>query len=220
MIFPADFDGYLPTVDATAENLKYYGELNIHSHYSSATVLIAASLLFFLSPTGCSFADGAQVNVSLSIEHKTRDYIYNPNYIQDWVLGKNGPGLERHDFTHLDMPSSTRNGWFVLAKFNDQEETELHLTAFKIPEKQTLLIPPNVIHSNDYLQGEWRTMLADADIDRVKLKRQRHSGMALQPFAFDFPGKSPFYEMSECSSSIRIIAGNCGSKYTDYAFIP
>ncbi|CAF0893567.1 unnamed protein product [Didymodactylos carnosus] len=187
LIFPADFDGNLPTLVATAENLKYYGELNIHSLDSFATVLIVASLPISLFPTGCSFADGAQVKVSLSIEHKTRDYTYNPNYVQDWVLGKNGPGLERHDFTQLDMPDSTDNGWFVLGKFNDQEETELHLTAFKIPQKQTLLIPPYVIHSNDYLQGKWRTMLADADIDRVKLKRQRHSGMALQPFVFDFP---------------------------------
>jgi hypothetical protein len=146
-------------------------------------------LLISLFVLGCSFADEAQIRVSLPIKHTARVYTYNPNYVDAWVIGKNGPGLERHDFTHLDMPHSADNGWFVLGKFNDQAETELHLTAFLIPARQTLLIPPNTIHSNDYLQGKWMTMLAAADIDRVLLKRQRHSGKALQPFAFDFPSK-------------------------------
>ena len=187
-MFPADFDDNFPTAIATAENLKYYGKLNIHSLYHLATVLIVVSLVMFLFPTGCSFADGDQAEVSLPIEHTTRDYTYNPNYVQDWVLGKNGSGLERHEFAHLDMPLSADSGRFVLGEFNDQE-TELHLTAFKILEGQALLVPANVIHSNDYLIGKWRTMLADVDIDQVKLKRQRYSDTALQPFAFDFPGE-------------------------------
>lgn len=87
------------------------------------------------------------------------------------------------------MPLSTDSGRFVLGKFKDEEETELHLTAFKIPQGQTLLVPANTIHSNDYLLGTWTTMLAHADIDQVKLKRRRHSGTALQPFAFDFPSE-------------------------------
>jgi hypothetical protein len=152
-------------------------------------VVFVISYVVFLFAIGCSLADGNQIKISLSMEHSARKYKYNPNYVQEWVLEKNGPGLERHGFTHLDKPYSTDSGWFVLGKFNDKEETELHLTAFKVPESQTLLVPPYVIHSNDYLMGEWRTLLADGDIDRVKLKRQRHDGMALQPFAFDFPGE-------------------------------
>jgi hypothetical protein len=85
----------------------------------------------------------------------------------------------------LDCPHDdhTQSGRFVLGKIvND----ELHLTAFIIPSKHTLYIPPYAIHSNDYLSGTWRTMLAAADIDRVVLKRKRNDGNLTEVFSFDF----------------------------------
>ena len=48
----------------------------------------------------------------------------------------------------------------------------MYITGFKIPTRHTLYVPPDTIHSNDYLRGTWRTMLSDeADIDHVKLVR-------------------------------------------------
>lgn len=124
--------------------------------------------------------------------HETEDFEYHEGYREKFVES-NGPGLERHEFAHLDCPHShhTRNGWFILGKITNDDE--LHLTAFQIPIRHALYIPPNTIHSNDYLKGKWRTMLAEADIDRVVLKRRRLAG-GLQTFAFDFPPQSAAFQ--------------------------
>ena len=53
------------------------------------------------------------------------------------------------------------SGTFIMAKFVDDAETELHISGFRVPTRHTLYIPPFVIHSNDYLKGTWRTMLSD-----------------------------------------------------------
>ena len=35
----------------------------------------------------------------------SQDFTYGDDYYQKWVEGDaGGPGLERHDFTHIDMP--------------------------------------------------------------------------------------------------------------------
>ncbi|CAF1536768.1 unnamed protein product, partial [Didymodactylos carnosus] len=161
LIFPANFNRSIPTDIATAQNLKYYG---------------------------CAFANDNQLKVSLLHRHGTWDFTYMNSYKKDYVEGVNGPGLERHGFAHLDCPHAhhTRSGRFILGKFSEEDESELHLTAFIIPTQHTLYIPPYTIHSNDYLQGRWRTMLSDADIDRVLLTCERDVGN-LEPFSFHFP---------------------------------
>ena len=60
-----------------------------------------------------------------------------------------GAGLEKHAFAHLDCPFDEESGVFMLGKF---EGEELHLTAFKIPTRHTLYVPPHTIHCNDYLK--------------------------------------------------------------------
>ena len=120
------------------------------------------------------------------------DFKYARTYLHDYVIEKNEPGLERHAFPHLDCPHSshTRSGRFILAKFaENKEETELHITAFIIPRKHTLYIPPYAIHSNDYLQGTWRTMLSGDDIDRVVMKRNRYEINFPETFTFAFPSE-------------------------------
>lgn len=128
------------------------------------------------------------MKVLLLHTHETEDFEYHEGYFEKYVE-PNGPGLERHEFAHLDCPHEHhhRNGRFILGKIVNGNE--LHLTAFQIPAKHTLYIPPNTIHSNDYLRGKWRTMLAVADIDRVVLKQRRANG-DLGTFAFDFPPNS------------------------------
>ena len=74
-----------------------------------------------------------------------------------------GASLERHAFCHTDTPSKDGQGdqgIFVMGKFLNKEETEIELTGFKIPRGDTLFVPKHTIHTNNYLKGEWTTMLS------------------------------------------------------------
>jgi Ca2+-binding EF-hand superfamily protein len=161
-IFPPDFDGRLPTVIATNENLAYYG---------------------------ASLADHNQLKVSLLYRHGIQDFTYENNYMQDYVLAEGalgGAGIERHAFAHLDCPLDDDSGFFVMGKM---EGDELHLTAFKVPTRHTLYVPPNTIHTNDNLRGTWRTMLSDeAEINHVQLVKAHRQGNieSYEHFHFSF----------------------------------
>ena len=135
---------------------------------------------------GCSFANETQLNVSLLEKHEIVDFHYGKDYLENFVMKVNHPGIEKHEFSHLDCPHGDFNGsgYFVIGKIVNNNE--LHLTAFLVPSKHTLYIPPNTIHSNDYLQGTWRTMLALDDIDRVILKKPTSEGNSKNIFRFTF----------------------------------
>lgn len=158
LIFPADFNGVIVTDTASPEHLRYYG---------------------------CSFAEGNQLKISLLYRHGIQDFTYENQYLEDYVtLSNGGSGLEKHEFSHLDCPLEEDSGNFILGKIVG--DNELHLTAFHVPIRHTLYIPANVIHSNDYLKGTWRTMLSDeAEIDHVHLVRPNSQG-ELEHFKFEF----------------------------------
>ncbi|CAF3354998.1 unnamed protein product, partial [Rotaria sp. Silwood2] len=158
LIFPKNFvDIRLPIDIGTNEKLAYYG---------------------------CCLANESQMKVSIFHRHCIQDFTYYDNYYRGFVKGR--AGLEKHEFAHLDCPFQEESGFFILGKFSSENENELHLTAFKIPLKHTLYVPPFTIHSNDYLKGTWRTMLSDAtDIDHVILERERYDGERDQ-ISFDF----------------------------------
>ena len=129
----------------------------------------------------------------LDSRHAIQDFTYSANYLEDYVVrpresgGNGGSGLERHDFHHFDCPLNAESGAFILAKFLDQdEETVLHISAFRIPTRHTLYIPSGVIHSNDYLKGTWRTMLSDGPIDHAHLFRGPTGGDVASQFHFTF----------------------------------
>ena len=158
VLFPKTFiDVRLPIENGTNDKLAYYG---------------------------CCLANESQMKVSLLHRHAIQDFTYHENYYRDYVKGR--AGLERHAFAHLDCPFQEDSGYFILGKFSEQHQNELHLTAFKIPLKHTLYVPPLIIHSNDYLKGKWRTMLSDAtQIDHVLLERERYAG-GTEQISFDF----------------------------------
>jgi Ca2+-binding EF-hand superfamily protein len=162
LIFPMDFEAKIPTSFATNETLAYYE---------------------------CSMADGNQLKVSLLYRHGIQDFTYENNYLDEYVLNEKalgGAGLEKHGFAHLDCPLDEDSGFFMLGKF---EGDELHLTAFKIPTRHTLYVPPMTIHCNDYLKGTWRTMLSDeAEIDHVQLVKMHRQGNmeSYEHFRFNF----------------------------------
>lgn len=162
LVFPSDFNGSIEVEIATNELLAYYQ---------------------------CSFADRNSSMVYLPFRHAVQDFTYENDYLKNYVEKKNGgAGLERHAFSHIDCPMDAESGVFILGKLT---EDELHLTAFKIPRRQTLYVPGYCIHSNDYLKGTWRTMLSDeANIDHVNLKRRTIEGnkedASLESFTFQF----------------------------------
>ncbi|CAF1227803.1 unnamed protein product [Didymodactylos carnosus] len=161
--FPPEFDGKIPVDIATNEHLSYYA---------------------------CCLASSAvDMKVSLSYRHCFQNFIYNENYKQDYVKKDGHGGLEKHAFTHLDCPLEDDSGYFILGKFVGENKNELHLTAFYIPTKHTLYVPPLTIHSNDYLKGAWRTMLSDeTSIDHVSLSHQHRSDGhdTYEHFTFEF----------------------------------
>ena len=161
IIFPADFDGVVPVSLATTELLRYYG---------------------------CSLADSDTIKVSLMYRHAIQDFTYENKYISEYVANPKkqaGAGMEKHAFSHLDMPLDNADGYFVLGKL---EGDELHLTAFKVPTRHCLYVPGGTIHTNDYLQGTWRTMLSDeAPIDHCHIMRKSTTAQdGLEKFIFNF----------------------------------
>ncbi|CAF1625729.1 unnamed protein product, partial [Didymodactylos carnosus] len=161
-VFPPEFGGRIPVDIATNEHLSYYG---------------------------CCLASSAQTKVSLFHRHCLQDFVYKENYVQDYVKNDGHGGLEKHSFAHLDCPLGDNSGYFILGRFVDKNNSELHLTGFHIPTKHTLYVPPLTIHSNDYLKGTWRTMLSDeASIDHVSLTHHhRLNGHdTYEHFTFEF----------------------------------
>lgn len=150
-IFPSDFDPVLPVEFATNELLAYYGSSLASSSH--------------------------QQKICLLYRHGIQDFTYENTYLDEYVTAEDalgGAGMEHHKFSHLDCPLEEDSGYFVMGKF---VEDEFHVTAFKVPTRHTLYVPPDTIHSNDYLKGTWRTMLSDeADVNHVQLMKMHRKG--------------------------------------------
>jgi len=122
---------------------------------------------------GCSLiGESTGGSLELNDEHRIQDFTYQQDYFKKYVLNV-GAGIETHEFAHIDCPLSPldESGVFLLGKWEEEESTDnvnvnqpaknsLYLTAFKIPQLHVLFVPEGTIHSNDYLQGCWRTMLS------------------------------------------------------------
>ncbi|KAK3085987.1 hypothetical protein FSP39_011783 [Pinctada imbricata] len=157
LIFPSSFNKEIRTEIATNEYLSFYG---------------------------CRFADSSEIEISLDQKHWIQDFQYNKDYLAEFVGAvRGGSTLERHEFPHLDCPLEEDSGYFILGKMT--ETNGMYLTAFRIPLRHTLFVPSNCIHTNDYLKGTWRTMLAEeAHIDDVFLCRT--TATELEKFSFSF----------------------------------
>jgi len=64
-----------------------------------------------------------------------------------------------------------KSGHFLLAKWLDDAKTSIEITAFQVPTRHTIYTPGGVMHTNNYLKGTWRTMLADGPIDEGKVEQ-------------------------------------------------
>jgi len=156
LVFPDNFSGELETDIATSETLAYYGAY---------------------------LAESTSENFTLDSRHVLQDFTYGNDYFESWVLqGAGGSGMESHDFSHLDCPLTPmkKSGYFVLAKWLDDARTSMEITAFQVPTRHTIYTPGGVVHTNNYLKGTWRTMLADGPIDEGKIEKNG------QPLRFTF----------------------------------
>jgi len=149
LLLPSDFSGKLEVDIATTETVGYYG---------------------------ASLGDGRAVSENLTLEerHVMQDFTYGKEYLNKWVLGNaGGAALETHAFAHLDCPLGSFNetGHFILAKWSEMDKNLLEITAFMVPNQSTIYTPGGVMHTNNYLQGTWRTMLADGPINEAKMHK-------------------------------------------------
>ena len=69
-----------------------------------------------------------------------------------------GCSLEAHKHAHIEtaLCNEDESGLLIIGK-NMGDQDVLCLTAFIIPRGQTIYIPPDAIHTNDYQRGKWRS---------------------------------------------------------------
>ena len=158
LLFPPNFDGVVKTEIGTNELVSYY-DCKVTNNMKHETLFLKTRSVI-------------------------QDFTYHDNYLDKYVLSNkynNGSGLERHDFPHVNCPRDADSGHLVLAKIFNKDQSTLHITAFKIPQKHCILIPNGVIHCNEYLKGTWRTMLSDQlPIDYVYLENRKNGRFYFQ----------------------------------------
>lgn len=76
------------------------------------------------------------------------------NYVEETLIPKNGFYLEYHDLPHLHVPMNKSSAGFLILgkKISDKKYV---LNAFRIPFGKAVYTPPNVIHCDSLLTGEW-----------------------------------------------------------------
>jgi len=152
-------DGFnIPTVMATAENIKHYD-----------LQLIANGDDFAIS------SDQFQIAMM--------KYDYTEDYKKDFLMQKYGGGgvfLETHNFPHIHIPMHEECGGYIVigkqvsAKF-------FNFTAFQIPYGFALYTPSYTIHGDGTLVGEYGLTVADsamASADTVLVYNKERLSMA------------------------------------------
>jgi hypothetical protein len=85
-------------------------------------------------------------------------------YVDSFLLQNDyGDGfyIETHDLPHLHQPLDAESGGHII--LGKMINGEICLSAFKIPFRKTLFIPPNVYHSDAYLVGKYNVVYDKTD---------------------------------------------------------
>ncbi len=152
-------DGFtIPTVTATAENVKHYG--------------------LRLIENGDHFAADSPV-----CEIVMMRYDYTRDYKPDFLMRKHGGGgvfVETHAFPHIHVPlHESCGGYIVIGKA--ESVGNYHFTAFRIPFGFALYTPSNTIHGDGTLVGEYALTVADSALitaDTVLVYNRQTRNMA------------------------------------------
>lgn len=123
---------------------------------------------------------------SFSYESVHAVYVYKDNYFSDWVMRPGplgGSRIERHPTDHLftlakplenDAPS-----YFILGRV---ENGDLELGAIRLRTGVTILVPANVVHTNDYVKGTLEEVYPRVwGIDEVLLVNRDGKRVSLVP---------------------------------------
>jgi hypothetical protein len=152
-------DGFkIPTVTATAENVRHYG-----------LKLIRNGEIFAV--------------VSERFQIVMMRYDYTKDYKKDFLMrcyGGGGIFVETHDFPHVHVPlSESCGGYIVIGK--RISDGDYHFTAFEIPYGYALYTPSNTIHGDGTLVGEYALTVGDSTLvtaDTVLMYNKRTLAMA------------------------------------------
>lgn len=127
---------YLKPIEATKENVSYY----------NCQLLDQNDTFFFDNKEDMAMF---QVNISLG-------------YVDDYIMDNNrGLYLEYFNTYHIHIPTSELcRGYIILAKNTSPDVYEL--SAIKIPYGKALVIPPNVIHNDCFLSGDYNIVYGKA----------------------------------------------------------
>lgn len=149
IVFPESFSREIQSEVATMETLSYYG----------------ARLV------------GGDANCNSTFQmtdrHIMDDMTYNDNFFSKWVnRSGGGPTLEWRDSPNFDCPLSSMggSGHFVLARWTNEDKTDIEMTAFKVPLRRTIFTPAGTMHTRNYLRGTWRSLLSKAPVNVAKLQ--------------------------------------------------
>lgn len=121
----------VPVVEATEENLAYYG-----------AVLIKPGETF-------TFPDD---------EFWLWFLFAGDKHVPDYLMTERGGGfwLEIHDDQpHINFPVGDGGGSYPLGRWSSSEKTHLHITSFKIPEGHGLYVRKGAMHSGACLSGHF-----------------------------------------------------------------
>lgn len=127
---------YLKPVEATKENVAYY----------NCKLLDQNDNFYFNSKEDMAMY---KVNITLG-------------YVDDYIMdNERGLYLEYFNTYHIHIPTNDLcTGYIILAKNISPEVYEL--SAIKIPYGKALVIPPNVIHNDCFLSGDYNIVYGKA----------------------------------------------------------
>lgn len=146
----------IPAVRATPENVAAYGaRLLRHGDYLQFE--IPAHPEGDKASTATNFQNYGLPAFNMSVgKHYPEQYLKVPS------LG-GGAYLERHNLPHLHIPQDENSGgYLMLGKFLDEDETEMAVTAFKIPLGCGIYTKPNTLHQDAFLTGNLEVVYANA----------------------------------------------------------
>tara|TARA_R110002110_G_scaffold415856_1_gene658394 strand:+ start:37621 stop:38511 length:891 start_codon:yes stop_codon:yes gene_type:complete len=128
----------IPSVKATNENLAFYG----------AKLLKIGDKIKFDSPSDLPLT---QVDIG-------------PNYVKNYILQEDlggGVYLEYHNTPHYHFPVNQQSrGHLILAKC---EKEEYKISAFKIPWGHAVYTPPDIMHNDAFLIGQYYVVYTVTD---------------------------------------------------------
>jgi hypothetical protein len=133
------------------------GHFTFNTNKTSIAVKVYPLTASNLKKFGLKIAKKGQ-KLKIGLESVQAQYLYGPNYFNDWVMRSQplgGSRIERHPSPHLitlaKKPENGKPSYLLVGRINKKNSLELGL--FKMKEGIPIIIPANTVHSNDYFQG-------------------------------------------------------------------